>query len=320
MICHKRLGLKKILSALTLGASILFAQSQENLKPSLTNLNTTTLNKTATPLVIHNGEVSVLTSLQKPNLILYFKNGNSTSEGRKIEWLKHPTQKGFFAVLAQPYRATHSLLITDQDGRKQPFEVAFVKKQYPSEAIKVAPNKLQYPPQTAKRIAAEYKEAMEIYSNSVQDTLFQTPFQKPLNSKITSHYGNARTYNGQLKSFHGGTDFRAPIGTNITASNSGVIRLAKQRFLSGGSVLIDHGGGIFTKYFHLSEIFVTPGQFVEKGELLAKSGNTGRSSGPHLHFGVAVNGVDVNPLDFIEKIIAIFEAKLVQALDINQVK
>ncbi|RAX52964.1 hypothetical protein CCY98_03165 [Helicobacter sp. 11-8110] len=123
-----------------------------------------------------------------------------------------------------------------------------------------------------------------------------------MKSKITSEFGNARVFNQEVKSYHSGTDFRAAIGTPIYASNSGKVVIAKDRFLAGKSVVIDHGEGIFSMYYHCSEIKVKEGTRVKQGELIALSGNTGRVSGPHLHFGILVRGAQVDPIDFIAKI------------------
>ncbi|MFR8441736.1 MAG: M23 family metallopeptidase, partial [Campylobacter sp.] len=123
----------------------------------------------------------------------------------------------------------------------------------------------------------------------------------PLNSKITSAFGNARTFNGELKSYHSGTDYRAAVGTGVRAANDGVVVIAKDRYYAGGSVVIDHGGGIYSQYYHLSEIKVALGDHVHKGDEIALSGESGRVSGPHLHFGIAINGVSVNPLSFVAK-------------------
>ncbi len=263
------------------------------------------------------------------------QNAPKPAKSRTLAWLPHPTREGvFFAIIAANYRknnsfelqnevainpnpAPNSNLNLNQNKTTTKLTLNFAPKKYPSETLNVAPSKIKYPNDTAKRIKREYDEAMEIYANSAPEPIFDAPFIRPMHSKITSHYGNARTYNGALRSFHGGTDFRAAVGTQVVAANRGIVRLAKERFLSGGTVLLDHGGGVYTKYFHLSAVAVAPGQVVERGEPIATSGNTGRSSGPHLHFGVAVRGIDVNPLDFIDKINAIFDDERAAARDFD---
>ncbi|HEF3953264.1 TPA: M23 family metallopeptidase, partial [Campylobacter jejuni] len=104
-----------------------------------------------------------------------------------------------------------------------------------------------------------------------------------------------------------GTDFRAATGTPIYAANSGIVKIAKDRYFAGNSVVIDHGFGIYSQYYHLSKIDVKVGQKIKKGELIGLSGASGRVSGPHLHFGILAGGKQVDPLDFVSKFNAIFQ-------------
>jgi len=247
--------------------------------------------------VIHNGEVEVV--------LIQKDRAKSLFVGEKgSEWLAHPTDDSLvFTIVSAHYRQKNGINL--QNGEEHLF-FRLEKQKYHTEILRVEPSRIHYSQDKARRISREYKEAVAIYAHANRQILFNEPFLLPLNSFITSKYGGARTYNGVLRSFHGGTDFRAPVGTKIVSTNRGVVRLAKERFLSGGTVIVDHGGGIFSKYFHLSKIVVKPGDVVERGQLLAYSGNTGRSSGPHLHFGISVGSSDINPLDFVEKINKLF--------------
>jgi len=153
---------------------------------------------------------------------------------------------------------------------------------------------------TKRRISKEYNDAMRVYGTVTDESYINSKFILPLDSFITSNFGKARVYNGSLKGYHSGTDFRAKIGTPIIASNDGVVALVKDRFYSGGTVLINHGQGIYTCYFHMSAFSVKVGQRVKKAQLLGLSGKSGRVTGPHLHFAVRINKVQVDPLQFIE--------------------
>ena len=141
--------------------------------------------------------------------------------------------------------------------------------------------------------------------SSSTEKIWQGSFQLPVQSKITSPFGNRRVFNGKLKSYHNGLDFRAPVGTPVFASNSGVVKLAEDLFYSGKVVILDHGNTIFTIYAHLSKIEVKAGRQVEKGQKLGLTGATGRVSGPHLHWGVKVNGTAVNPIQFVQVMAAL---------------
>ena len=173
---------------------------------------------------------------------------------------------------------------------------SYAKEQINVDSSKVNPKS----PAVKKRTAKEYAEAMKIYNTYTPKNYVHSPFILPLHSKITSDFGKARVYNNTLKGYHSGTDFRAKIGTPIIASNDGVVVLAQNRFYSGNSIIIDHGQGVYTCYYHLSEFKVKKGDFVTKGELIALSGDTGRITGPHLHFSARVGGVQVDPLQLVQ--------------------
>jgi murein DD-endopeptidase MepM/ murein hydrolase activator NlpD len=104
--------------------------------------------------------------------------------------------------------------------------------------------------------------------------------------------------------YHRGIDYGAPTGTRVYASNAGKIVLARRLFKRGKTVILNHGGGISTEYLHLSRIHVKAGQMVKKGQVIGRVGNTGISTGPHLHWSFVVNGILVNPLPFIETSVA----------------
>jgi murein DD-endopeptidase MepM/ murein hydrolase activator NlpD len=174
------------------------------------------------------------------------------------------------------------------------------KGDYKQERIEVQKSKVNPKSEAVKkRTAKEYAQAMKIYNTITPKSYVNSQYIVPLQSKITSDFGKARIYNGSLSGYHSGTDFRAKVGTPIIASNDGKVVLAKNRFYAGNSVIIDHGEGIYTCYYHLSEFRVQKGDIVKKGQLLALSGDTGRITGPHLHFCVRVGGVQVDPLQLI---------------------
>lgn len=153
-----------------------------------------------------------------------------------------------------------------------------------------------------KRISQEYKEAMQIYGRVTPKSYISKPFILPLESKVTSAFGKARVYNGSLKGYHSGTDFRAPVGTPIIAANDAEVALVKKRFYSGGTVLLNHGQGVYTCYFHMSQFKVKKGDIVKRGDVLGLSGQSGRVTGPHLHFSARINGVQVDPLHLVQLI------------------
>jgi murein DD-endopeptidase MepM/ murein hydrolase activator NlpD len=129
-------------------------------------------------------------------------------------------------------------------------------------------------------------------------------FQSPLPGEYphTSPYGSRRTYDpSPVVSAHEGEDLSAPAGTPVTAPAAGVVVLAEPLFVRGNAVVIDHGNGVFTGYWHMQELDVKPEDRVEAGDLLGRVGSTGLSTGAHLHWELRVDGVAVDPLQWLEK-------------------
>jgi len=220
---------------------------------------------------------------------------------------QHPTKKTkMYALLPisyyeKPENKTVDISYVEKNITKvKTLKVKIKDGEYKKEEIQVNKSKVNPTKKYTKRISQEYKEAMQIYNSSTKENYLTDEFILPLNSFITSAFGKARVYNGSLKGYHSGTDFRAKIGTPIQASNDGVVVLVKNRFYSGGTVLINHGQGIYSCYFHMSKFNVKVGQMVKKTDIIGLSGDSGRVTGPHLHFAFRVAGVQVDPLQFIE--------------------
>jgi murein DD-endopeptidase MepM/ murein hydrolase activator NlpD len=102
--------------------------------------------------------------------------------------------------------------------------------------------------------------------------------------------------NGQSRRPHSGEDISAPLGTPVLAINEGTVQLVADHFFSGKSIVVDHGLGLYSMYFHLSSVVVQAGERVAKAQVIGAVGASGRASGPHLHWGVRLNGARVNPL------------------------
>ena len=256
---------------------------------------------------VANGHVTVI-ELDLRGVELDTSELKARFEQNDISLFQHPTKPGGvycglvgIPIGKKPQKTGIELEWTRADGRQlsQRVPLQIVEGSYKKEALKVAPKHVSPSPKNLQRIRAEKKEIRRIYTSSSHTRLWYGNFIKPITSKTTSVFGNQRLFNGELQSYHRGTDLRAKTGTPIYASNSGVVRLAKNLYFSGNIVIIDHGMGIFTNYAHLSKIDVVAGQHVTRGDQIGLSGATGRVSGPHLHWGVKVNGAYVDPLQFI---------------------
>jgi murein DD-endopeptidase MepM/ murein hydrolase activator NlpD len=129
------------------------------------------------------------------------------------------------------------------------------------------------------------------------DNGFQMPI---LNSTLTSPFGAFRNFNGMLQTRHTGWDIRTTLGVPVMASAGGKVAFAGRLEIRGNIVIVDHGYGIFSTYNHLSQIHVTRGQSIVKGQIIGVTGDTGRSSGPHFHWEMAVNGAFVDSIQFTQ--------------------
>ena len=130
--------------------------------------------------------------------------------------------------------------------------------------------------------------------------LYTESFILPTHGKLTTEFGEARVVNGALTSYrHAGIDIAASRGTNVVATNSGKVMLSMQLVLTGNSIVIDHGEGLFSVYFHLDKRHVAEGEMVMRGELIGEVGSTGFSTGPHLHFTMSYYRFNVEPGYFL---------------------
>ena len=141
-----------------------------------------------------------------------------------------------------------------------------------------------------------------IFANDIPEHLWDSQgFQRPiLNADLTSPFGAFRNFNGILQTRHTGWDIRTTLGVPVMASASGVVAYTGRMAIRGNMVVINHGEGIFSTYNHLSQIHVTRGQSVVKGQIVGLTGDTGRSSGPHFHWEIVVHGEFVDSIQFTE--------------------
>ncbi|MDD5762692.1 MAG: M23 family metallopeptidase [bacterium] len=147
---------------------------------------------------------------------------------------------------------------------------------------------------TLLRIEVEAAELSRRFSR-VTPLRWRTPFLPPVEEYRPSNFGARRVINGDPRMPHSGVDIRLPMGTLVRAIADGRVAFAGEQFFGGRSVVIDHGGGVFSVHYHLKEFSVAEGQDVSRGDRIGSVGATGRATGPHLHFGVRVPGGRVDP-------------------------
>lgn len=175
-------------------------------------------------------------------------------------------------------------------------------KSFPQESFSVATEFEPFGPEVLERIRREQKQFSSVFALSTPQRLWDGPFVPPVAGGVTSPFGFRRVINGIPRAPHTGVDLKAPLGTEVLAANHGRVALVGDFFFSGKSLVLDHGGGLYTSYFHLSEFKVDAGSEIRKGEVVALSGMTGRVTGPHLHWGARINGARVDPFNLIEKL------------------
>ncbi len=160
---------------------------------------------------------------------------------------------------------------------------------------------LRVPPEMLDpRLAAyERRRVLAATSNPLPRPLWDGPFRVPVAGPVASPYGVRSLYNGQPRGHHLGVDIRAAAGTPVRAAHAGVVVLAERLPLGGNTVIVDHGAGVFTSYLHLASLAVQPGERVRASQVVGFVGSTGLSTAPHLHWAVRVNGVPVDPLQWL---------------------
>lgn len=153
--------------------------------------------------------------------------------------------------------------------------------------------------QTLRRVREEDELVKKVLEDLAPIKRWRGGFSVPVEGKVAGTFGLRRMINGQPRSPHSGEDIQAPLGSPVHASNDGVVKLVGDFFFSGRSIILDHGLGLYTLYFHLSDVMVKEGMLVRKGEVIGSVGATGRVTGPHLHWGMRLGGARVNPFSMV---------------------
>lgn len=178
--------------------------------------------------------------------------------------------------------------------------VTIAAKEFPEEHLSVAPKYVEPPAEVQQRLSRERAKLRALYKERRPLSSMGAVFVRPVPGEPTSIFGTRRLFNNEPRSPHPGLDLRAQTGTPVKASGPGVVVLAQDLYYSGNTVLIDHGGGLFTIYAHLSEIEAEEGLEVEAGRRIGLSGATGRVTGPHLHWGAKIGNRPFDPTALLD--------------------
>ncbi|KRD74564.1 M23 family metallopeptidase [Lysobacter sp. Root983] len=193
--------------------------------------------------------------------------------------------------------------VIDADGRSQRVSIAVLPRDWPIERINgVPPKTVNPPPEIAERIRREQALVTAARDRDDERADFAQAFVWPVRGRISGRFGNQRVYNGQPGSAHSGMDIAAATGTPVLAPAAGVVAFAApDLYLTGGTLLLDHGHGISSNFLHLSRIDVKVGDRIAQGQVVGAVGATGRATGPHLHWGMNWFDVRIDPLLVLER-------------------
>lgn len=218
-----------------------------------------------------------------------------------------PAQAGvYFALLGVdleqkpgPLEITVRSKSKDKEKWERSVLLRIKKKAFAREELTVPPSFDRIDEAARKRIEKEQETLDRLWALATPRRLWDGGFLQPLPGGISSPFGLRRVINGYPRSPHGGVDLKASLGAEVRAANHGRVVLREEFFFSGKSIVLDHGGGLFTMYFHLSDFAVEQEGLVRKGDVIGRAGMSGRVTGPHLHWGARLNGARVDPFELL---------------------
>lgn len=230
----------------------------------------------------------------KPRVLWMGRPVFLVSDGEKKVWY------GFFGVdlNAEPGIAPLDVEL-EATGEKQRLDITIAKKDRGVRVLTLPREMVELDSATLERVKRESQVMKTALGTPPMVPLWTGTFTRPLDGEVVGVFGTRSIINGQPRSPHSGVDLRADEGTPVQSIHKGKVVLIADHFFSGKSVVVDHGGAIQSMYFHLQKTLVREGEEVGKGQVIGLVGSTGRATGPHLHFGMRVNGARVDPLQFV---------------------
>jgi murein DD-endopeptidase MepM/ murein hydrolase activator NlpD len=214
--------------------------------------------------------------------------------GGKVPLIFFPVQKGWQALFAIPLDDTPPELKVTLSEPALSETLTVVTRTWAEEKVKVDPEMAE-PPADKRKLIDGDNGAIITALKDHGPPRFQAGFTKPSGGSVSSTFGAWRTLNGGYRSRHLGLDFAVRMATPVRAIQDGEVALVRSGFLTGGTVVVTHGIGVASTYFHLDDIKVAVGDIIKRGAVIGKVGMTGRTTGPHIHIGVWVPGGFIDP-------------------------
>ena len=244
---------------------------------------------TVSPAAIHPGEPALIT-VTGVTEAPHGKGG-----GQPLVFYR--TQQGYQAVFVAPLQIKGDHIAIEIAGTK-PLSLAVENKKFPETSLVVEEEYANPPPEDREQINADNAAIATSYAKANGAPQFARAFRRPTGA-VTSVFGEWRTFNDGHRAQHLGSDFAAREGDKVGAINDGTVVLVRDTFLAGNVVVVAHGGGISSLYFHLSKASVQEGETVTQGQEIGRAGHTGRTTGPHLHLSVHVANGMADPAAFL---------------------
>lgn len=210
---------------------------------------------------------------------------------------------GGISLGTKPGRYPLKLNISFKDGSNEDALLFLIvgKKEFDVQKLTLKKGYVNLSTANLKRVKEEQDELNKIFNTVTSEKLFLSNFGMPLTNNIAStRFGLRRLINGERRKPHTGLDLKGIEGTPVHASNRGRVKLVKDLFFTGKTIIIDYGLGIYSLYAHLSKTFVKEGELVGKGKLVGHIGSTGRVTGPHLHWTVKIGETSVDPVSLLD--------------------
>jgi len=211
------------------------------------------------------------------------------------------TWYGFFGADLKLKAGSYPLVVkTASPGFRKQIDVMVRGKKFGVRQLTLPKEMVDLDAATLERVTRETAIMKEVLEAPPTAPQWKGPFVKPVNGAVSGTFGQASIINGMPRSPHSGVDLKAERGTPVVSINSGRVVLTGEHFFIGLFVVVDHGGAVQSMYFHFDKILVQQGDEVKKGMTLGLVGETGRVTGPHLHFGIRIHGARIDPMQFMK--------------------